>query len=487
MDWKTMLAYVTGSVDAELLGRNEYLVAENRILRAQIPGRLKLTDGERRTLAQIGKPLGRKALPEVANIVRPDTILAWHRRLVARKFDGSKKRHYPGRPRVDRALENLIVRLATENRDWGYDRIAGALANLGHEVSDQTVGNILRRQGIPTAPERKKTTTWKEFIRAHRDVLAATDFFTAEVWTLSGLVTYCVLFVMHVSTRRVHIAGLIPCPNEPWMTQVARNLTMADVGFLVDHRYLIHDRDGKYCPAFDTTLTDGGVTPVRLPPRSPSLNPHAELGAVGERRVPLEADPLRRAGVTDRVARVRRALSRRAQSPGQRQSLALSAGRGRPDRSSTLPRAPRGPPEVLPPSGRMSFLTTRASTLARCVRRRLVADVRLCTRVRDPCGTGPLPDGCSRPASAGAPWSGRRSPAGNECFYSRRSPPNTTPYQASTWHPTREGGSWRLVVLGARPQAPNRQEVRLPSRPPGSNRPVPTCRKNAPAGVRLAT
>ncbi len=271
-----MLAYVTGSVDEELLRRNEYLVAEKRILRAQIPGRLKLTDGERRTLAHIGKQLGRKALAEVATIVRPDTILAWHRRLVARKFDGSKKRTSPGRPPVGRALEDLIVRLAAENRDWGYDRIAGALANLGHEVSDQTVGNILKRHGIPPAPERKKTTTWKEFIRAHRDVLAATDFFTAEVWTLRGLVTYYVLFVMHVATRRVHIAGLTPFPHERWMTQVARNLTMADVGFLVDHRYLIHDRDGKYCPVFDTTLTDGGVTPVRLPPRSPNLNPHAE-------------------------------------------------------------------------------------------------------------------------------------------------------------------------------------------------------------------
>ena len=156
MDWKTMLAYVTGSVDEELMRRNEYLVAENRILRAQIPGRLKLTDGERRTLAHIGKQLGRKALAEVATIVRPDTILAWHRRLVARKFDGSKKRTSPGRPPVARDLENLIVRLATENLDWGYDRIAGALANLGHEVSDQTVGNILKRHDIPTAPERQE-------------------------------------------------------------------------------------------------------------------------------------------------------------------------------------------------------------------------------------------------------------------------------------------------------------------------------------------
>ena len=276
MDWKTMLAYVTGSVDEELLRRNEYLVAENRILRAQLPGRVTLSDGERRTLAEIGKRLGRQALAQVASIVRPETILAWHRRLVAKKFDGSERRTYPGRPRVGQEIEQLIVRFATDNRDWGYDRIAGALANLGHAVSDQTVGNVLKRHGILPAPERKKTTTWKDFVRAHREVLAATDFFTTEVWTVSGLVTYYVLFVMHVATRRVHIAGLTPFPDESWMTQVARNLTMADVGFLGDHRYLIHDRDGKYCPAFDDTITEGGVTPVRLPPRSPNLNPHAE-------------------------------------------------------------------------------------------------------------------------------------------------------------------------------------------------------------------
>ena len=126
MDWKTMLAYVTGSVDEELLRRNEYLVAENRILRAQLPGRVTLSDGERRTLAEIGKRLGRQALAQVASIVRPETILAWHRRLVAKKFDGSERRTYPGRPRVGQEIEQLIVRFATDNRDWGYDRIAGA-------------------------------------------------------------------------------------------------------------------------------------------------------------------------------------------------------------------------------------------------------------------------------------------------------------------------------------------------------------------------
>lgn len=276
MDWKTMLAYISGSVDEELLLRNEYLVAENRILRNQIQGCLRLTDGERRTLAEIGKRLGKQALQEVVSIVKPDTILGWHRKLVAKKFDGSKNRQYPGRPRVDADIEELVVRLAQENKSWGYDRIAGALANLGHEVSDQTVGNILKRHGIPSAPERKKTTTWTEFIRSHMDVLAATDFFTAEVWTQGGLVTYYVLFFIHLATRRVCIAGITPNPNEQWMTQVARNVTMADVGFLSSSRYLIHDRDSKFCESFRDTIECVGVTPVRLPARSPDLNAFAE-------------------------------------------------------------------------------------------------------------------------------------------------------------------------------------------------------------------
>ena len=154
-----------------------------------------------KTLAVIGKQLGKKALEEVASIVKPDTILAWHRRLVAKKFDGSKKRKHLGRPSIDAEVEELILRFAMENKTWGYDRVVGALAGLGHVVSDQTVGNVLARHGIPPAPERKKTTTWKEFIRTHMDVLAATDFFTTEVWTKAGLVTYYVLFIIHIVSR----------------------------------------------------------------------------------------------------------------------------------------------------------------------------------------------------------------------------------------------------------------------------------------------
>jgi homeodomain-containing protein len=179
MDWVRILAYVTGMVDQELLTRNEYLAAENRILKAQLKGRLQLSNAERATLGEIGHRLGGKALAEVASVARPDTILAWYRKLIARKFDGSKARRSPGRPRISRAVEQLIVRMARENHDWGYDRIAGALANLGYAVCDQTVGNVLERHGLPPAPERKRTTTWAAFIRIHLALLAGTDFFTA--------------------------------------------------------------------------------------------------------------------------------------------------------------------------------------------------------------------------------------------------------------------------------------------------------------------
>ena len=258
MDWKTLLAYITGSVDQELLLRNTYLVTENRLLRKHISGRVRLSDGDRKTL------------------VRPDTILAWHRKLVAQKCDGSAQRKAPGRPSIDAELETLVVRMAQENRSWGYDRIVGALKHLGYMISDQTVGNILKRHGIPPAPERKKTTTWTEFIRTHMDVLVATDFFTAEVWTLTGLVTYYVLFFIHLASRKVHVAGITPHPDHAWMRQIARNVTMEEWGLLAPGQYFIHDRDGKYCPAFQRIIDHTGVQRVPLPPRSPNLNAYAE-------------------------------------------------------------------------------------------------------------------------------------------------------------------------------------------------------------------
>jgi hypothetical protein len=263
-------------VDQELLARNEYLAAENRIMKAQFKGRLKLSEAERGALGEIGYRLGGKVLAEIATVARPDTILGWYRKLIARKFDGSKARRGPGRPRIKREVEQLIIRMAKENRDWGYDRIAGALANLGYEISDQTIGNVLQRHGLPPAAERKRTTTWAAFVRTHVALLAGTDFFTAEVLTLRGLVTYYVLFFIHLESRRVRIAGITVHPDEAWMKQVARNATMDDRGALRDCRYLLHDRDTKFTRSFRAIIASGRVEPLALPARSPNLNSHAE-------------------------------------------------------------------------------------------------------------------------------------------------------------------------------------------------------------------
>ena len=271
-----VLAMVGGHVDEELLLRNEYLAAENEILKSKLEGRIKFTDPERIRLAKISKRLGRKGLEGVPCIVKPDTLLGWHRDLVAKKCDGSKRRRYPGRPKVSPQVEQLVLRLANENPTWGYDRIQGALANLGHTISDQTVCNILERNGIPPAPQRGKNTTWSDFIRAHRDSMAAMDFFTVEVITSEGLSTIYVLTLICLANRKAHIAGFTKNPDAKWMTQIARNLTMADCGVLNGIRYLIHDRDTKFCSSSDQLLRWSGITPIKLPPRSPNLNAFVE-------------------------------------------------------------------------------------------------------------------------------------------------------------------------------------------------------------------
>jgi putative transposase len=173
-------------------------------------------------------------------------------------------------------LEALVVRMARENTGWGYDRIVGAMANPGHHLSDQTVGNILRRHGIAPAPQRSRTTSWKDFISAHKDVLAGADFFTVEVLTLRGLVTYYVLFFIHLESRRVSVAGITRHPDQDWMEQIFRSATQETWGHLHPCRYVLHDRDTKFCASFRSLLADGGVKTIRLPARSPNMNAFAE-------------------------------------------------------------------------------------------------------------------------------------------------------------------------------------------------------------------
>ena len=254
----------------------DYLREENRVLKEQLGGRrLRLNDDQRRRLAAKAKRLTRRVLAEVARIVTPETLLAWHRKLIARKYDGTAQRG-PGRPRTAGEMEALVVRMAQQNRDWGYRRILGALSNLGYRIARGTVANILKQHGMEPAPERSRKTTWKEFLSRHWELIVAADFFTIEVWTRQGLQRFVVLFFIELSTRKVQIAGIAPAANALWMSQIARNLTAADEGILSGKRYFIHDRDTLFTAELLDMLASAGVKSVKLPPRSPNLNAYAE-------------------------------------------------------------------------------------------------------------------------------------------------------------------------------------------------------------------
>ncbi len=214
-------------------------------------------------------------LREVASIVTPDTILAWHRKLIARKWDYSKWRG-PGRPPVNEEIAKLTVRMARENAGWGYTTIRGALFNLGHVVARERVRNILKEHGIVPAPERRKRIPWSIFLKSHWGCLAATDLFTVEVWPRFGLTRHYVLFFIRLSDRRVHVAGITTHPRANWIKQIARNTTDPIDGFLLGTRYLIMDRDAIFTAEFRSFLQQEGVKAVRLPARSPNLNAYAE-------------------------------------------------------------------------------------------------------------------------------------------------------------------------------------------------------------------
>lgn len=278
MAWRILLLMLAGWIEREQTAVIDYLKEENRVLHQQLAGkRLKLSDTDRQRLATRAYRLGKRKLEEIATIVTPRTLLRWYQRLMAKKFDGSEQRkRSPGRPPVGTEIEELVVRIAREQPSFGYVRIQGALANLGHRIDAGTVRNILKRNHIEPAPERDTGMSWDDILKTHWDVLTATDFFTVEVASLRGLVTFYVLFVIDIATRRVEIAGVTANPNEAFMLQCARQLTDPVDGFLTGKRYLLHDRDTKFTAQFDRVLRDADVKPVRLPPQNPNLNAHAE-------------------------------------------------------------------------------------------------------------------------------------------------------------------------------------------------------------------
>ena len=187
----TMLAGWLNRQQADII---DYLTEENKILREKLgPKRILLDDSQRHRLATLGKKLGRKTLGQFCTAFSPDTILRWHRKLVAQKYDGSKNRSKYGRPKVSDEIKQLILNMADNCKHFGCKRIAGYLKYLGYQVSPSTVSRVLKEHGISPCPKRARRTTWRQFIKSHWESLAATDFFTVEVYTPAGLTRYMVI------------------------------------------------------------------------------------------------------------------------------------------------------------------------------------------------------------------------------------------------------------------------------------------------------
>jgi transposase InsO family protein len=267
-----VLAVLTGWLDRQERQAIAYLMEENRVLRRQLSQqRLQFTDADRRRLAVRGYRLGRQVLLQIATIVTPDTILRWHRQLIVRKWTYPSK--CAGRQRVLAEIRRLVVRMAEENPTCGYTRIQGALKNVGHRVGRSTIARILKADGLPPVPARP--TSWQTFLRAHWGAIAGADFFTTEVWTWRGLVTFYTVFVIDLASRRVEIVGSTRYPNDFFMRQVSRTLIATD-GLLSDHRVLICDRDRKWSREVRRELDDAGVYVALTPFQSPNASAHAE-------------------------------------------------------------------------------------------------------------------------------------------------------------------------------------------------------------------
>ena len=256
---------------------------ENKILREKLgPKRFILNKFQKMRLAAKAKALHRNTLGQVATLFSPDTLLRWHRELIARKYDGSANRNPKGgRPRVSQEIIDLILWFKQDNKGWGSRKIHGYLKYLGYKVSRSAVQQVLKDYGYEHDPERRYNTTWNEFIRAHMDVICGTDFFSVELATPRGLVRYFVMFVIELSTRRVKIAGITNQPTAAWTKQIARNLTDYEDGFLKGKRYLIHDRDPVFNKGFQEVIESAGVECIKIPARSPNLNSHAERFVLG--------------------------------------------------------------------------------------------------------------------------------------------------------------------------------------------------------------
>lgn len=270
-----VIATITRLLCRELTLQNEYLRQENKILKSKISKRLTFTDDERRTLVEVAMAMGRDLMEQVVTIVQPKTILAWQRRLEKQKWDYSdRRRNNPGRPRISQDIEHLVCKMAREN-EWGYDRIQGELEKLEVKISKSSVANILRRNGLPSSPERKGLS-WCEFLSRHAEVFLCGDFFQKEVWTFRGLTTAYVFFVIHLQTRKVVWARATFSPTNQWLKQQARHVLWECEEQHIKPRFLLRDNDVLYPKEMDAIMKSSGVDTVKTPFQAPNANAHAE-------------------------------------------------------------------------------------------------------------------------------------------------------------------------------------------------------------------
>jgi transposase InsO family protein len=251
--------------DVEILILRHQITVLERHLHGQ---KIQFAPADRALLAALLRRLPCKVRDRIRLLVRPDTVLRWHRDLIARRHAKISRPKRPGRPPTIRSIRTLVLRLARENDSWGYRRIHGELLTLGMKVAPSTVWEILHDAGIDPAPQRT-STTWSTFLRSQAEAIIAVDFFDAV--TLTGARLYVLAAIEH-ATRRVRILGATAHPTAAWVTQAARNLVMdiEDAGCRV--KYLIRDRDGKYPALFDAILADAAITVVRSGVRVPRMN-----------------------------------------------------------------------------------------------------------------------------------------------------------------------------------------------------------------------
>jgi putative transposase len=264
-----LLAHATDRQSARMV---EYLKAENRLLRDRLPKRLRVTDQERRRLVKLGRPLG-SSMRQLVTIVTPRTFARWLKG--ERRGITTKRPRKPGRPRTPDEIREWVVRMARET-GWGYSRILGELKKLGiRAIAKSTVKNILKEHGLGPGPKRGEST-WTDFLKRHAATLYACDFFSKKVVTLRGVVEVFVLFFIHVSSRRVHIAGMTTKPTQAWTAERAREALSFLCGTPGERPILLRDLDIKFEGGFDIVLRKNGVRVNKVGPQAPNLNAVAE-------------------------------------------------------------------------------------------------------------------------------------------------------------------------------------------------------------------